>query len=119
MSKRKRISNELYGDYVVDERLGSYLNNFQRGINFNNILSMINQDDINRLYNVINLISNGFDINNINFKNDENTNFNNCTYNSEDIINFFNSLKPFLGMEINSIIDKFLDFYMDEINMDK
>lgn len=123
MSKRKRTSNELYGDYVdamFGRDLNSYLNNFQRGINFNNILSRISQEDIDRLFNIANIISNGFDINNMNFKDDnENSNFNACTYNSEDIVNFFNSLKPFMGVEINLIIDKFLNFYMDEINIDK
>lgn len=84
-------------------------------MDINNILCTLTKEDINRINTAINLISNGFNINELNYKNE----IGDFTYRNEVIINFFNSLKPFMGMEMSNIIDKFLTFFMDEINRDK
>ena len=81
---------------------------------------VLNNVDINNLNNIFSLLSNGFDINNnFNVENKTNNIFDEIHNKNEIIINFLNSLKPLLGIEFGNIIDRFIDFYMEEINSEK
>lgn len=88
-------------------------------LNFNNMIDVLNNIDMNNLNNIVSLLSNGVDINNnLNYENLYN-NFGEFQNRNEVLINFLNSLKPMLGIEFSEIIDKFIDFYMEEINKEK
>lgn len=115
MSKRKKYYNKSY-DY--NYRLGNLdLNQcpYMPMMQYDNFCNMFNMD-FRKLATLMNLVSDGFDINNINFENSNYKNMNNSTYVNESVINFFIALKPILGIEIGNIIDKFIEFYMSEIN---
>lgn len=143
MSKRKKSydkindDNNYYSNRMIDLNNNQYFNNysntpinniqdiFRNGFNLNHIFEMLNNIDFKNLNAIMHLMSDGFDINNINFGNLNNNDgiyknyTNNSTYNNEMVINFFNSLKPILGDEFINIIDNFIQFYMDEINKEK
>ena len=142
MSKRKKSydkindDNNYYNNRMLDlnnEYFNNYpnmaINNvqdvFRNGFNLNNIFEFLNSIDFRNLNAIIGLMSDGLDINNINFGNFNNNeetykNYTNqSTYNNEMVINFFNSLKPILRSEFIDIIDNFIQFYMDEINKEK
>lgn len=142
MSKRKKSYNKINDDnnYYNNRMLdlnNQYFNNypnmainnvqdvFRNGFNLNNIFEFLNSIDFRNLNAIIGLMSDGLDINNINFGNFNNNeetykNYTNqSTYNNEMVINFFNSLKPILRSEFIDIIDNFIQFYMDEINKEK
>ncbi len=88
-------------------------------MNFNNMLDVLNNIDMNNLNNIFSLLSNGVDINNnLNNEYTQNT-FKGIKNKNEVVINFFNSLKPILGDEFYEIIDRFIEFYMEEINREK
>ena len=111
MSKRKK-------SYDRAEYENNYYNN--RLIDSNYIMDVLNNVDINNLNNIFSLLSNGFDINNnFNVENKTNNIFDEIHNKNEIIINFLNSLKPLLGIEFGNIIDRFIDFYMEEINSEK
>lgn len=142
MSKRKKSyykindDNNYYNNRMLDLN-NQYFNNypnmainnvqdvFRNGFNLNNIFEFLNSIDFRNLNTIIGLMSDGLDINNINFGNFNNNeetykNYTNqSTYNNEMVINFFNSLKPILRSEFIDIIDNFIQFYMDEINKEK
>ncbi|OAT86979.1 hypothetical protein [Candidatus Arthromitus sp. SFB-turkey] len=142
MSKRKKSydkindDNNYYNNRMLDLN-NQYFNNypnmainnvqdvFKNGFNLNNIFEFLNSIDFRNLNAIIGLMSDGLDINNINFGNFNNNeetykNYTNqSTYNNEMVINFFNSLKPILRSEFIDIIDNFIQFYMDEINKEK
>ena len=142
MSKRKKSydkindDNNYYNNRMLDLN-NQYFNNypnmainnvqdvFRNGFNLNNIFEFLNSIDFRNLNAIIGLMSDGLDINNINFGNFNNNeetykNYTNqSTYNNEMVINFFNSLKPILRSEFIDIIDNFKQFYMDEINKEK
>lgn len=142
MSKRKKSydkindDNNYYNKRMLDLN-NQYFNNypnmainnvqdvFRNGFNLNNIFEFLNSIDFRNLNAIIGLMSDGLDINNINFGNFNNNeetykNYTNqSTYNNEMVINFFNSLKPILRSEFIDIIDNFIQFYMDEINKEK
>ena len=142
MSKRKKSydkindDNNYYNNRMLDLN-NQYFNNypnmainnvqdvFINGFNLNNIFEFLNSIDFRNLNAIIGLMSDGLDINNINFGNFNNNeetykNYTNqSTYNNEMVINFFNSLKPILRSEFIDIIDNFIQFYMDEINKEK
>lgn len=142
MSKRKKSydkindDNNYYNNRMLDLN-NQYFNNypnmainnvqdvFRNGVNLNNIFEFLNSIDFRNLNAIIGLMSDGLDINNINFGNFNNNeetykNYTNqSTYNNEMVINFFNSLKPILRSEFIDIIDNFIQFYMDEINKEK
>lgn len=142
MSKRKKSydkindDNNYYNNRMLDLN-NQYFNNypnmainniqdvFRNGFNLNNIFEFLNSIDFRNLNAIIGLMSDGLDINNINFGNFNNNeetykNYTNqSTYNNEMVINFFNSLKPILRSEFIDIIDNFIQFYMDEINKEK
>lgn len=142
MSKRKKSydkindDNNYYNNRMLDLN-NQYFNNypnmainnvqdvFRNGFNLNNIFEFLNSVDFRNLNAIIGLMSDGLDINNINFGNFNNNeetykNYTNqSTYNNEMVINFFNSLKPILRSEFIDIIDNFIQFYMDEINKEK
>ena len=142
MSKRKKSydkindDNNYYNNRMLDLN-NQYFNNypnmainnvqdvFRNGFNLNNIFEFLNSIDFRNLNAIIGLMSDGLDINNINFGNINNNeetykNYTNqSTYNNEMVINFFNSLKPILRSEFIDIIDNFIQFYMDEINKEK
>ena len=142
MSKRKKSydkindNNNYYNNRMLDLN-NQYFNNypnmainnvqdvFRNGFNLNNIFEFLNSIDFRNLNAIIGLMSDGLDINNINFGNFNNNeetykNYTNqSTYNNEMVINFFNSLKPILRSEFIDIIDNFIQFYMDEINKEK
>lgn len=143
MSKRKKSydkindDNNYYSNRMIDLNNNQYFNNysntpinniqdiFRNGFNLNHIFEMLNNIDFKNLNAIMHLMSDGFDINNINFGNLNNNDgiyknyTNNSTYNNEMVINFFNSLKPILGDEFINVIDNFIQFYMDEINKEK
>lgn len=105
--------------YMQMHNMGNpvYGNNFRNDFNYGNIMETLNNMDLKNLNNIMSLISDGFDINNFNlekFIGDINN-----TYDNEIIISFFNSLKPLLGIDYSNIVDKFIQFYMDEINGEK
>ena len=130
------INNNYYNNRMLDLN-NQYFNNypnmainnvqdvFRNGFNLNNIFEFLNSIDFRNLNAIIGLMSDGLDINNINFGNFNNNeetykNYTNqSTYNNEMVINFFNSLKPILRSEFIDIIDNFIQFYMDEINKEK
>ena len=142
MSKRKKSydkindDNNYYNNRMLDLN-NQYFNNypnmainnvqdvFRNVFNLNNIFEFLNSIDFRNLNAIIGLVSDGLDINNINFGNFNNNeetykNYTNqSTYNNEMVINFFNSLKPILRSEFIDIIDNFIQFYMDEINKEK
>ncbi len=142
MSKRKKSydkindDNNYYNNRMLDLN-NQYFNNypnmainnvqdvFRNGFNLNHIFEFLNNIDFKNLSAIIGLMSDGLDINNINFGNFNNNeetykNYTNqSTYNNEIVINFFNSLKPILRSEFMDIIDNFIQFYMDEINKEK
>lgn len=142
MSKRKKSydkindDNNYYNNRMLDLN-NQYFNNypnmainnvqdvFRNGFNLNHIFEFLNNIDFKNLSAIIGLMSDGLDINNINFGNFNNNeetykNYTNqSTYNNEIVINFFNSLKPILRSEFIDIIDNFIQFYMDEINKEK
>lgn len=142
MSKRKKSydkindDNNYYNNRMLDLN-NQYFNNypnmainnvqdvFRNVFNLNNIFEFLNSIDFRNLNAIIGLMSDGLDINNINFGNFNNNeetykNYTNqSTYNNEMVINFFNSLKPILRSEFIDIIDNFIQFYMDEINKEK
>lgn len=142
MSKRKKSydkindDNNYYNNRMLDLN-NQYFNNypnmainnvqdvFRNGFNLNHIFEFLNSIDFKNLSAIIGLMSDGLDINNINFgnfNNNEETYKNytsQSTYNNEIVINFFNSLKPILRSEFIDIIDNFIQFYMDEINKEK
>lgn len=142
MSKRKKSydkindDNNYYNNRMLDLN-NQYFNNYpnmainnvqdvlRNGFNLNNIFEFLNSIDFRNLNAIIGLMSDGLDINNINFGNFNNNeetykNYTNqSTYNNEIVINFFNSLKPILRSEFIDIIDNFIQFYMDEINKEK
>lgn len=115
MSKRKRIYIE---DYYQDQNKIQYNNLLA---NYNNIVDLLNNIDVNNLRNVISMIFNGNDINNFNFNDlNKEVNYIDNIYNrNEAVINFFNCLKVVLKDEFSEIMDKFIKFYMDEINNEK
>ena len=116
MSKRKKSydkindDNNYYNNRMLDLN-NQYFNNypnmainnvqdvFKNGFNLNNIFEFLNSIDFRNLNAIIGLMSDGLDINNINFGNFNNNeetykNYTNqSTYNNEMVINFFNSLK--------------------------
>ena len=128
MSKRKKSydkindDNNYYNNRMLDLN-NQYFNNypnmainnvqdvFRNGFNLNNIFEFLNSIDFRNLNAIIGLMSDGLDINNINFGNFNNNeetykNYTNqSTYNNEMVINFFNSLKPILRSEFIDIID--------------
>lgn len=142
MSKRKKSydkindDNNYYNNRMLDLN-NQYFNNypnmainnvqdvFRNGFNLNHIFEFLNNIDFKNLSAIIGLMSDGLDINNINFGNFNNNeetykNYTNqSTYNNEIVINFFSSLKPILRSEFIDIIDNFIQFYMDEINKEK
>lgn len=142
MSKRKKSydkindDNNYYNNRMLDLN-NQYFNNypnmainnvqdvFRNGFNLNHIFEFLNNIDFKNLSAIIGLMSDGLDINNINFGNFNNNeetykNYTNqSTYNNEIVINFFSSLKPILRSEFMDIIDNFIQFYMDEINKEK
>lgn len=139
MSKRKKSydraeyennyynNNRLIDSNYVGNNFNPYLNTKFQFNNFNdiynnlnNIMDVLNNVDINNLNNIFSLLSNGFDINNnFNVENKTNNIFDEIHNKNEIIINFLNSLKPLLGIEFGNIIDRFIDFYMEEINSEK
>ncbi|AID44245.1 hypothetical protein SFBM_0306 [Candidatus Arthromitus sp. SFB-mouse-Japan] len=138
MSKRKKsydraeYENNYYNNRLIDSNyvgnnFNPYLNTKFQFNNFNdiynnlnNIMDVLNNVDINNLNNIFSLLSNGFDINNnFNVENKTNNIFDEIHNKNEIIINFLNSLKPLLGIEFGNIIDRFIDFYMEEINSEK
>ena len=143
MSKRKKGYNRMHDDYnndripEVNNLNNQYFNTFpnypnmymnnpqnilENGINFNNLFDFLNNVDIKNLNTLVSLISDGFDINNfgMNLENNYKTyNSENIFNTNESIINFLNSLKPILRVEVRDIIDKFIKFYMDELNGEK
>lgn len=117
MSKKKRsyIDNGL--NYYQDQNRLPYNNLL---VNYNNIVDLLNNIDMNNLKNAISMIFNGNDINKFNF-NEGNTEVNSIDiYNrNEVIINFFSCLKVVLRQEFCDVIDRFIEFYMDEINKER
>lgn len=143
MSKRKKSYDEInddnnyYSNRMIDLNNNKYFNSypnmvinnvqdvFRNGFNLNHIFEFLNNIDFKNLNAIMGLMSDGLDINNINFGNFNNNeetykNYTNqSTYNNEMVINFFNSLKPILRNEFIDIIDNFIQFYMDDINKEK
>ncbi|BAK80801.1 hypothetical protein [Candidatus Arthromitus sp. SFB-rat-Yit] len=134
MSKRKKYNNKIeyengcYDNRFIDNNFNSYLynrgfqtNNFNDMYkNLNNMIGVLNNMDIDNLNNIFSLISNGFDINNnVNIPNNKENIFDEINNKTEIVINFLNSLKPLLGIEFTHIINKFIDFYMEEVNSEK
>lgn len=138
MSKRKKYYNKenIYCDDGKKNINNSYMdygnyqnifpNNYQdilgNNINWNNIMSIVNSPEFKKLNNIISLMNNGVDINNFgnfDFQNDSEEFRKMDIYNSEIILGFFNSLKPILGNEFGDVIDRFIQFYMDDINKEK
>lgn len=114
MSKRKKSYNRVY-----DCNYGLNNDSNQCLMYQDNLYKMFNtlgNMDFRNLINIISLISDGFDINDIKLDKFNYENINNGTYINENVINFFVALKPILGIEIGNIIDKFIEFYMNEIN---
>lgn len=140
MSKRKKsYQSRMYdpsNNTYYDERMvnpnsfnNSYnypnfpMNGLNNNFNLNNIFDILNNIDLKNLNNILSFMTDGFDINKFNaadfmpesnLKNYEDKN----SYN-EIIINFFNSLKPILKIEFNDMLDRFIQFYMDELNKEK
>ena len=118
------LNNQYFNNYP-NMAINNVQDVFKNGFNLNNIFEFLNSIDFRNLNAIIGLMSDGLDINNINFGNFNNNeetykNYTNqSTYNNEMVINFFNSLKPILRSEFIDIIDNFIQFYMDEINKEK
>lgn len=110
--------NPYYNMQMNNMNNQMYDNNFKNGFNYGNIMELLSTIDFKNLNNIMSFMSDGFDINNFNLGNFNSNNINN-TYNHEIIISFFNSLKPILGIDYSNIADKFIQFYMDEINGEK
>lgn len=135
MSKRKKsydrveYSNDYYNNRMMDFNTSTpnysfnpyntnYLlnnpNDIYNKLNFNNMLNVLNNIDLNNLNSIVSLLSNGVDINGSLYNN-----FGDFQNRNEVLINFLNSLKPMLGVEFTGLIDRFIEFYMKEINDEK
>ncbi len=132
MSKRKKtykINDGIYfeNQQKKDEDLcreyhNNYQSMFKNNANLNNILGLLNYIDLGKLNNIISFMYNGIDINSFGDIDIPNTNKsieNINVYDSEIILNFLNSLKPILGNEFGSVVDRFIQFYIDDINKEK
>ncbi len=132
MSKRKKtykINDGIYfeNQQKKDEDLcreyhNNYQSMFKNNANLNNILGLLNYIDLGKLNNIIYFMYNGIDINSFGDIDIPNTNKsieNINVYDSEIILNFLNSLKPILGNEFGSVVDRFIQFYIDDINKEK
>ena len=143
MSKRKKsYENRMYdtSNTYYDERMmnthnfnnGAYnFGNFpmnnpnvpNNNFNLNNIFDILNNIDFKNLNNIMSFMTDGFDINKFNMSdyvpenNFKNYDFKNS--NNEMLINFLNSLKPILKIEFIDLLDRFIQFYMDEVNSEK
>ncbi len=117
MSKKKRSYIDDGLNYYYDQNRLPYNNIFT---NYNNILDLLNNIDVNNLKNAISMIFDGNDINKFNFNNGNKEVNSIDIYNrNEVIINFFNSLKGILKEDFYEIVDRFIGFYMDEINKER
>ena len=139
MSKRKKSYNKINENIYSNQQnnisdsymdYGNYQNTFsnsvqdifRNNINWNNIMNIMNSPEFRKINSIISLMSNGVDINNfdnLNFQNGDGDFEKMDVYNSELVLRFFNSLKPLLGNEFGDIIDRFIQFYMDDINKEK
>lgn len=134
MSKRKKsYENRMYStpnNIYYDETMvnpnnfnkstynyPNYLMNNMNG-NINNVMDILNNIDFKNLNNMLSFMRDGFDINKASDFINKDINYNSGIYN-ENVINLLTSLKFVLKSEFNDIIDKFIQFYMDEINKEK